>query len=156
MACGSVASSHCMCIALKRKVVVCEITKLMARYTRLKVCCALFCLSCIHTYMHVPSCNYICIYLLYVLYVLCVFTLCTVYCMSSILHIILFLLYMNTLYVLYVCVHVQEYEVKFQVQCMSVKNGRLLLGSLSQFYLYNLTTLDQTPTSTYTPQPFSC
>ena len=41
----------------------------------------------------------------------------------------------------------QEFEVKFQVQCMSIKSGRLLLGSLSQFYLYNLTTFDQTPTS---------
>jgi serine/threonine-protein kinase MRCK len=75
MACGTVASSRCVCIALKRKVIVYEITKLMARYTRLK-----------------------------------------------------------------------EFEVKFQVQCMSIKSGRLLLGSLSQFYLYNLTTFDQTPT----------
>ena len=38
MACGTVASSRCVCIALKRKVIVYEITKLMARYTRLKVC----------------------------------------------------------------------------------------------------------------------
>lgn len=37
LACGSVASSVCVCAAMKKKIMVFEITKLKARYTKLKV-----------------------------------------------------------------------------------------------------------------------
>ena len=99
----------------------------------------------LHLYIR-TYCMY-CMYFVYFLYVLC--TVCPAYC--------IFCFHCTQmLCTVCVCVHVQEFEVKFQVQCMSVKNGRLLLGSLSQFYLYNLTTLDQTPTSMYFCQTFSC
>ena len=37
LACGPVASSVCVCAAMKKKIMVFEITKLKARYTKLKV-----------------------------------------------------------------------------------------------------------------------
>lgn len=37
--------------------------------------------------------------------------------------------------------------MKYQVQCMSIQSGHMILGSLSQFYMYGLTSLDQPPLS---------
>lgn len=37
--------------------------------------------------------------------------------------------------------------MKYQVQCMSIQSGQMILGSLSQFYMYGLTSLDQPPLS---------